>query len=36
MHMRYFFLGEIEEYLKIAGFELLEIVDCGTLKEPGS
>ncbi|MBR6255774.1 MAG: methyltransferase domain-containing protein [Lachnospiraceae bacterium] len=33
-HMRYFFKPEIEMYLKEAGFELLEVIDCNTLKEP--
>ena len=32
-NMRYFFRPEIEVYLKEAGFELLDILDCATLGE---
>ena len=30
-HMRYFFCPEVKEYLKQAGFEMLEVLDCNTL-----
>lgn len=29
-HMRYFFCPEVKEYLKQAGFEMLEVLDCNT------
>ena len=31
--MRYFFRPEMEEYLKLAGFELIDHIDCATLQE---
>lgn len=34
-HMRYFFRPELELYLKEAGFELVDNLDCGTLGETG-
>lgn len=34
-HMRYFFRPELEYYLKEAGFELIDNVDCTTLEETG-
>lgn len=32
--MRYFFYPEIKMYLEITGFELIECLDCDTLKRP--
>lgn len=32
-HMRYFFCPEVKEYLKQAGFKLLEVLDCKTLEK---
>lgn len=34
-HMRYFFRPELDFYLKEAGFELIDNLDCGTLLETG-
>ena len=34
-HMRYFFRPELEYYLKEAGFELIDNLDCATLGETG-
>lgn len=34
-NMRYFFWPELKLYLEIAGFELIENLDCGTLEETG-
>lgn len=34
-YMRYFFKPEIELLLHIAGFELIQAVDCNTFKSPG-
>lgn len=34
-HMRYFFRPELEFYLKEAGFDLADNLDCGTLGETG-
>ena len=33
-HMRYFFKPELEQFLQIAGFELIDCADCNTLKVP--
>lgn len=33
-NMSYFFLTEIEEYFRMAGFELMVVVNGDTLKEP--
>lgn len=33
-NMRYFFYPEVKEYLEIAGFELVECLDCDTLQKP--
>lgn len=34
-HMRYFFRPELESYLKESGFELIDNLDCATLRETG-
>ena len=34
-HMRYFFRPELEFYLKESGFELVDNLDCSTLRETG-